>query len=114
MLIRLFKVVQKKVVQDADLYNFRTQGLSAGKWEHFRACPCCLSEIDHQEFMTDICLSCGGTFDSLTVKSGAKRRVIANGRPDIQMRIGNLTILKSAIPKYVDDHYDNLRKIVRL
>ncbi len=63
----------------------RRPGLGAAPWSHIRPCPICLEETGHQEFMTQICLSCGGEMKRLP-RNGATRRIFYGGQWRTQMR----------------------------
>jgi hypothetical protein len=65
---------------DHDLNDLKA-GPSATAWRHTDRCPHCLSEIGHQEIMTDICLSCGRNWEYISdVHHAAIRNVVWNGR----------------------------------
>lgn len=48
-------------------------------WTHVRTCPKCYAPTGHQEFMTQICLTCGRDMPSLP-RDAAKRRIVLDGK----------------------------------
>ena len=54
-------------------------GPTATKWRHSYVCTECHSPVGHQEFMTNICLTCGRQM-SLMPNSRAFRRVTRHGK----------------------------------
>ena len=63
----------------------RRPGSGAEPWVHVRPCPICLEKTGHQEFMTEICLSCGGEMKTLPCDA-ATRRIFYCGQWRAQMR----------------------------
>lgn len=52
---------------------------SSTAWEHSKNCTSCLHPIGFQEFMTGICLSCGGDIQILA-SGAAFRWIVRNGK----------------------------------
>lgn len=65
------------------------QSATSTAWSHIHACPLCKSPIGHQEYMTDICLSCGSTMPP-GKKSAATRKIVRDGRWVKTVRINNV------------------------
>ncbi len=61
----------------------RRPGPGAVPWVHVRPCQNCLEKTGHEEFMTEICLSCGGEG---VPGNGATRQIFYRGQWRAQMR----------------------------
>ena len=50
----------------------RRAGPGRSNWEHVRVCPECRELTSHEEFMTEICLSCGRHMRSLPRRAAVR------------------------------------------
>lgn len=68
--------IPSPTLPDHDISNLLASATSS-RWTHTYACSKCHAPIGHQEFMTDICLTCG---QQMSPKSAAMRRIVRGHR----------------------------------
>ena len=73
---------------DHDLRVMKKTSTSS-RWSHVRACTECHSPVGHQEFMTQICLSCGQEMSQLPFDA-AMRKIVRNGKWTQTIRVKNV------------------------